>query len=89
MVEMMFVDSITSNARQDPGRGALQVMNHASGLERSHFTGGCQILIWTSPDGDMSRLDTAPAAENLRFQLYLFLWRGVQRVVQANPSQQS
>jgi hypothetical protein len=89
---MMLVDSITSNARQDPGRGALQVMNHASGLERSHFTAGCQILIWTSPDGDMSerlRLDTSPAAENLRFQLNLFLWRGVQGVVQANPSQQS
>jgi hypothetical protein len=76
MVEMMLVDSITSNARQDPGRGALQVMNHASGLERSHFTAGCQILIRTSPDGDMSerlRLDTSPAAENLRFQLIVGL----------------
>jgi hypothetical protein len=31
MAEVMLVDSITSNARQDPGKGALQVMNHASG----------------------------------------------------------
>jgi hypothetical protein len=33
------------------------------GLERSHFTAGCQILIWASPDGDMIerlRLDTVP-----------------------------